>query len=95
MSKVETNKTFHGQFGKRTQRIGESVEDNSAERKRIYDKAYPGRNPEMRRQLLLQQFLAVYVINKPNLRLSILKNRAQSRMRCITLSHIWKPTEPL
>ena len=45
------------QFGKRTQRIGESVEDYSAELKRIYDKAYPGRNPEMRRQLLLQQFL--------------------------------------
>ena len=54
---VETNKTFRVQFGKHTQRIGESVEDYSAELKRIYDKAYPGRNPEMRRQLLLQQFL--------------------------------------
>ena len=54
---VETNKTFRAQFGKRTQRIGESVEDNCAELKRIYDKAYPGRNPEMRQQLLLQQFL--------------------------------------
>lgn len=49
---VETNKTFRVQFGKRTQRIGKSVEDYSAELKRIYDKAYPGRNPEMRRQLL-------------------------------------------
>ena len=55
---VETNKTFRVQFGKRAQRIGESVEDYSAELKRIYDKAYPGRNPEMRRQLLLQQFLS-------------------------------------
>ena len=54
---VETNKTFRAQFGKRTQRIGESVEDYCAELKRIYDKAYPGRNPEMRQQLLLQQFL--------------------------------------
>ena len=54
---VETTKTFRVQFGKRTQRIGESVEDYSAELKRIYDKAYPGRNPEMRQQLLLQQFL--------------------------------------
>ena len=54
---VETNKTFRVQFGKRTQRIGESVEDYSAELKRIYDKAYPVRNPVMRRQLLLQQFL--------------------------------------
>ena len=54
---VETNKTFRAQFGKRTQRVGESVEDYCAELKRIYDKAYPGRNPEMRQQLLLQQFL--------------------------------------
>ena len=51
------NKIFRAQFGKRTQRIGESVEDYCAELKRIYDKAYPGRNPEMRQQLLLQQFL--------------------------------------
>ena len=54
---VETNKTFRAQFGKRAQRIGESVEDYCAELKRLYDKAYPGRNPEMRQQLLLQQFL--------------------------------------
>ena len=54
---VETNKTFRAQFGKRTQRIGESVENYCAELKRIYDKAYPGRNTEMRHQLLLQQFL--------------------------------------
>ena len=54
---VETNKTFRAQFGKRTQRVGESVENYCAELKRIYDKAYPGRNPEMRQQLLLQQFL--------------------------------------
>ena len=54
---VETNRTFRAQLGKRTQRIGESVEDYCAELKRIYDKAYPGRNPEMRQQLLLQQFL--------------------------------------
>ena len=54
---VETNKTFRVQFSKRVQRVGESVEDFSAELKRLYDKAYPGRNPEMRRQLLLQQFL--------------------------------------
>ena len=54
---VETNKTFRAQFGKRTQRRGESVENYCAELKRIYDKAYPGRNTEMRQQLLLQQFL--------------------------------------
>lgn len=55
---VETIKTFRVQFGKRVQRYGESIEDYSAELKRLYDKAYPGRNPEMRRQLLLQQFMS-------------------------------------
>ena len=54
---VETNKTFRVQFNKRVQRVGESVEEYSAELKRLYDKAYPGKNPEMQRQLLLQQFL--------------------------------------
>ncbi|MEW8546310.1 MAG: C2HC-type zinc finger protein, partial [Candidatus Thiodiazotropha sp.] len=54
---VETNRTYKVQFGKRFQKYEETVEEYAAELKRIYDKAYPGRNPEMRRQLLLQQFL--------------------------------------
>ena len=54
---VETNRTLKVQFGKRTQKYDETVEEYAAELKRLYDKAYPGRNPEMRRQLLLQQFL--------------------------------------
>ena len=54
---VETNRTFKVQFGKRTQKYDETVEESAAELKRLYDKAYPGRNPEMRRQLLLHQFL--------------------------------------
>ena len=33
------------------------MEDYAAELKRLYDKAYPGRIPEIRRQLLLQHFL--------------------------------------
>ena len=47
------------EFSKRMQKYDESIEEYAAELKRIYDKAYPGRNPEMRRQLLLQQFLSV------------------------------------
>ena len=54
---VETNRTFKVQFSKRLQNYDETVEDYAAELKRLYDKAYPGRNPEMRRQLLMQQFL--------------------------------------
>ena len=54
---METNRTFKVQFGKRTQKYDETVEEYAAELKRLYDKAYPERNSEMRRQLLLQQFL--------------------------------------
>ena len=54
---VEANRTFKVQFSKRLQKYDETVEDYAAELKRLYDKAYPGRNPEMRRQLLLQKFL--------------------------------------
>ena len=54
---VEANRTFCVQVSKRVQKYDETVEDYAAELKRLYDKAYPGRNPEMRRQLLLQQFL--------------------------------------
>ena len=54
---VETNRTYKVQFRKRFQKYEETVEEYAAELKRIYDKAYPGRKPEMRRQLLLQQFL--------------------------------------
>ena len=55
---VETHRTFRVQFSKRMQKYDESIEGYAAELKRLYDKAYPGRNPEMRRQLLLQQFLS-------------------------------------
>ena len=53
----ETNRTYKVQFSKRFQKYDESIEEYAAELKRLYDKAYPGRNTEMRRQLLLQQFL--------------------------------------
>ena len=55
---VETNRTFRVQFSKRMQKYDESIEEYAAELKRIYDKAYTGRKQEMRRKLLLQQFLS-------------------------------------
>ena len=55
---VETNKSYRALFSKRTQHFGESVENYASELKRLYDKAYPGKNPEMRRTLLLQQFMS-------------------------------------
>ena len=54
---VETCKTYKVQFAKQVQHFGESVEEYAAELKRLYDKAYPCKNREMRQQLLLQQFL--------------------------------------
>ena len=54
---VETHKTYRAQFAKRIQYFNESIEEYAAELKRLYDKSYPGKNSEMRRQLLLQQFM--------------------------------------
>ena len=54
---VETNKSYRALFSKRTQHFGESVENYASELKRLYDKAYPGKNPDMRKTLLLQQFM--------------------------------------
>ena len=55
---VETNKSYRALFSKPTQHFGESVENYASKLKRLYDKAYPGKNPEMRRTLLLQQFMS-------------------------------------
>lgn len=54
----ETRKTFRMQFGRRTQRPGESIEDFSAELKRLYDRAYERKDPEIRQQALVDRFLA-------------------------------------
>ena len=42
---VERNRSFRVKFSKRMQKYDESIEEYTAELKRIYDKAYPGRNP--------------------------------------------------
>ena len=55
---VETHKSYRALLSKRTQHFGESVENYASELKRLYDKAYQGKNPEMRRTLLLQQFMS-------------------------------------
>ena len=54
---VETHKTYRAQFAKRIQYFNESIEEYAAELKHLYDKSYPGKKSEMRRQLLLQQFM--------------------------------------
>ena len=54
---VETRKTFAAQFSARCQKPVETVEEYAAELKRLYNKAYPGRNAETRNEDLLRRFL--------------------------------------
>ncbi|MES9879370.1 MAG: hypothetical protein ABW185_00620 [Sedimenticola sp.] len=54
----ETRKTYRIQFGKRIQRYRESVEDFASELKRLYDRAYERKDPEIRQQALVDRFLA-------------------------------------
>ncbi|MES9881559.1 MAG: hypothetical protein ABW185_11820 [Sedimenticola sp.] len=54
----ETRKTYRMQFGRRTQRPRESIEDFAAELKRLYDRAYCRKDPEIRQQALVDRFLA-------------------------------------
>jgi len=55
--KIETEATFRTKFNGRRQKMGESAEAFSSELKRLYDKAYPKRDKQTRREDLLQRFL--------------------------------------
>ena len=54
--KVESTKTYQTQFNSRSQKPGESLEKFAAELKRLYDKAYPKRDQQTRKEDLLQRF---------------------------------------
>lgn len=54
---VEVAKTFQAKFSKRSQKMGESVEEYAAELKRLYDKAYINRPSKIRQEDLLRRFL--------------------------------------
>lgn len=54
--KVETSKAFGSKFSKRVQYATETVEDFAGELKRLYDKAFPRRDEETRREDLLRKF---------------------------------------
>ncbi len=55
--KVETTKTYSAWFSHRDQKPGEAAEEYAAELKRLYDKAYPQRAAQTRREDLLRRFL--------------------------------------
>jgi hypothetical protein len=55
--KVEMTPTYGSRFSNRSQRPGESVEDYAAELKALYDKGYPSRDGQTRREDLLRRFL--------------------------------------
>lgn len=54
---VECRKTFSAQFSHRCQKPGETVENFAADLKRLYDKAYPDRDRQTRKEDLLRRFL--------------------------------------
>jgi hypothetical protein len=54
---VETTRTYGSKFSNRNQRPGETVEEYAAEIKALYDKAYPNRDGQTRREDLLRRFL--------------------------------------
>ena len=54
---IESSKTYGAQFSRRYQRPGESAEAYVAELKRLYDKAYGGRERKTRTEDLLRRFL--------------------------------------
>jgi hypothetical protein len=54
---IETTKTFAGKFNRRVQKSGENAEEYAAELKRLYDKAYPRRDRDTRREDLVRRFI--------------------------------------
>ena len=54
--KVKTARTYDSQFSNRNQKQNECVEDFAAELKALYDKAYPNRDRDTRREDLLRRF---------------------------------------
>ena len=54
---VEVAKTYQLQFHRRNQKVSETVEDYSAELKRLYDKGYATRPSSVRQEDLLRKFL--------------------------------------
>ena len=55
--RVETPKAYGAKFSHRSQHPGESVEDYTAELKKLYDKAHAGRDEKTRQEDLLRRFL--------------------------------------
>ena len=54
---IETRKTYAVQFSNRSQKPGESAGDFAAELKGLYNKAYPNRDIDTKREDLLRRFL--------------------------------------
>jgi len=70
---IEVPKTFQGQFSKRSQKDGESVEAFATDLKKIYNKAYPDRPAAIRQQDLLRRFLDGLLDNDVRLQVEFVK----------------------
>ena len=65
---LESKKSYRVLFNRRNQKTAETTETYAAELTRIYDKAYPDREPRIRQKDLLQRFLMGLTDNKARIR---------------------------
>ena len=70
---VETTKTYRTLFSNRDQKFGESHESYAAELKRLYEKAYPNRDPSTRAEDLLRRFMDGLVDEKAQFHIEYIK----------------------
>jgi hypothetical protein len=71
--KIESCKTYGQKFARRHQQSDETPEAFSAELKRLYDKAYPGRATEVRDEDLLRRFFDGLSDSKTKLQIEFFK----------------------
>ena len=73
---VETTKTFRALYSNRDQKPNESPESYAAELKRLYEKAYPNRDPATRAEDLLRRFLDGLLDEKARFHIEYIKEPA-------------------
>jgi len=71
---LESKKSYRVLFNRRNQKTAETTETYAAELKRIYDKAYPDREPRIRQEDLLQRFLMGLTDNKARIHVELSKD---------------------
>ena len=93
---VETTKIYRTLFSNRDQKFGESHESYAAELKRLYEKAYPNRDPSTRAKDLLRRFMDGLVDEKVHFHIEYIKepsNIDQAVYEAVNFQETkWKPS---